>query len=75
MKEVDGGEKYILRNFTKSPKIVMVIKLRRIRWAVHVASMRKMRNYMKFCSDNKEINHSGGCATSPPFILSCWLVP
>jgi hypothetical protein len=54
--EVAGGKRRLhngkFHTFYTSPDIVRVIKLRRMRWAGHVARMGEMRMYMKFWSEN-----------------------
>jgi hypothetical protein len=48
MEEVAGGWRGLckeeLHHLYISPKIIKVIKLRRVRWAVHVARIGEMRN-------------------------------
>jgi hypothetical protein len=60
-----------LDDLYSSPNIVRVIKLRRMRWTGHVASMRRVKAYTGFWWGNlRERNHLGDTGIDGRTILS-----
>jgi hypothetical protein len=57
--EVAGGWRRLhneeLQNLYTSPNVIKVVKLRRMRWAVHVAHTREMRNAYKILVGKSEV--------------------
>jgi hypothetical protein len=63
-----------LRNLYSSPSIIRMIKQRVMRWAGHVARMRRRRMHVDFwCQSQKERDHSEEIGVDSRIILK-WIL-